>query len=307
MTRISIVIPVYNAAETLPETIAALQDQSVTDWQAILVEDGSTDNSWSIAKTLVRKDPRLKLVRNPRKGPSAARNHGALVQSSSEIIAFCDADDIWQRHKLRDVARHLSEDQAHAVFGRVGFFNEDRNHIRTSSQVPDGEVSVPMLLGENPVCTMSNLSVRSDTFQAMGGFREDLVHNEDLEFLIRLVGSGYILKGMDADHVFYRLSLCGLSADLNKMRAGRRAALETAAQFGFRPDPQAEAIYLRYLARRALRTGAPAGIARRLVLEGCRQNTAAFLLPARRGGLIALAALLLPLLPETTRKILFAN
>ncbi|WP_428515244.1 glycosyltransferase family 2 protein [Roseovarius sp.] len=307
MTRISIVIPVFNAAHTLPATIAALQDQSFTDWEAILVEDGSADSSWSVARSLVQGDRRLKLVRNPRKGPSAARNHGAIVQSTGDIIAFCDADDIWQRHKLRDVAQHLGRGQVQAVFGRVGFFNEDPGHVRTCSRVPASDVTVPSLLGENPVCTLSNLSLRRDTFESLGGFREDLIHNEDLEFLVHLVGSGHRLVGLETDHVLYRLSPRGLSAEIDRMRAGRCAALETAARFGFRTDPRAEAVHLRYLARRALRVGAPAATVQRLVLEGCYQHASAFLLPARRGGLIALAALLLPFLPEPTRQYLFAN
>ncbi|MBR9842692.1 MAG: glycosyltransferase family 2 protein [Rhodobacteraceae bacterium] len=307
MTLISVVIPVYNAAETLPATISALQEQSFTNWEAILVEDGSTDNSWSVAETLAQKDSRLKLLRNPRKGPSAARNHGALTQANGEIIAFCDADDLWQRDKLRDVALYLSRGDVQAVFGQVGFFHQDPSHIETCSHVPQGDVTVPMLMGENAVCTLSNLSLRRDTFQSLGGFREDLVHNEDLEFLIHLVGAGHRLTGIHAPHVLYRLSHNGLSADLDKMRISRMAALKTAARLGYRPDPRAEAIYLRYLARRALRIGAPASTTRKLVVEGCRQNATAFLLPARRGVLIALAALLLPCLPQTTRQYLFAN
>ncbi|WP_460272159.1 glycosyltransferase family 2 protein [Celeribacter sp. ULVN23_4] len=307
MPVFSIVIPVYNAAETLPATVAALKAQTITDWEAILVEDGSNDASWPVAQELSHSDARLKLVRNPGKGPSAARNHGALKLATGKIIAFCDADDIWLPTKLQDVARCLLEEGVVATFGRIGFFREDISHVRTWSRVPEDDVTVPMLMGENPVCTLSNLSLRREFFADLGGFREDMVHNEDLEFLIRLSGHGYRLKGIDADHVLYRLSPHGLSANLEAMRAGREKALSSAARFGYRPDPGAEAVHLRYLARRALRIGASAKVARALVIEGCRLDARAFLLPARRGGMIALAVAILPILPAPVRRHLFSN
>lgn len=306
MVDISVIIPVYNAENTLPETIAALRAQTLTDWEAILVEDGSSDASWHIAENLVRQDTRLTLVRNPGKGPSAARNFGALRFAKGAILAFCDADDIWLPDKLSQV-RHAVDGQCDAAFGRICFFNEDPSTIRARSTVPQGPVDLPMLMGENPVCTLSNLSIRRSVFEELGGFCESMVHNEDLEFLIRLVGHRHVLTGIDADHVLYRLSPHGLSANLDAMRRGRLAALHSAKSFGYLPDPQAEAIHFRYLARRALRIGAPAHVTRALVVEGCRENARAFLLPARRGVLIALAAALLPVLPVPLRRHLFSN
>lgn len=307
MPLFSVIIPVYNAAETLPATIAALQAQSFTDWECILVEDGSSDDSWQVASALAGADHRLTLVRNPGKGPSAARNHGALVHARGEILAFCDADDLWKRLKLQGVSMRIMDFNVDAAFGRVGFFHDDAAEVRSRSRVPSGPVTVAMLMGENPVCTLSNLSLRRSVFVALGGFREDIVHNEDLEFLIRLVGEGYRLEGIEADHVLYRLSLDGLSANLDAMRAGREEALRTAAALGYARDPRAEAIYMRYLARRALRIDAPARVVRQLLAEGLRQDARAFLFPARRGALIALAALSLPLLPRPLRRALFSN
>lgn len=307
MPLISIVIPVYNAAETLPETIASLRAQTLVGWEAILVDDGSTDASWDIASKLSQEEPRLRLVRNPGKGPSAARNYGALHGARGPIVAFCDADDLWEPNKLRDAADCLLNAEADATYGRIGFFNQDPTVVRTRSSVPKGALTISQLMGENPVCTLSNLSIWRETFREVGGFRDDMVHNEDLEFLIRLVGTGHCLKGINTNHVLYRLSQNGLSANLDAMREGRVEALVTAQKFGFAPDPRGEAVYMRYLARRALRIGAPTETVRRLVAEGCQNSASAFLLPVRRGGMIAMAALCLPLLPQSARRFLFSN
>ena len=303
---ISVVIPVYNAAETLPATLSSIRGQLWTDWEVILVDDGSTDGSCLLAKRFAAQDDRIRAVSNPGKGPSAARNHGALECAKGKIIAFCDADDLWEPEKLLDVYFGLPDD-ADALFGAVLFFADDPETCRSRSTVPEGDVTIPMLLGENPVCTMSNLSIRRDVFEAIGGLDEGLVHNEDLDLLIRLVGSGYRLRGEDQDHVRYRLSTGGLSANLDAMRAGREAALKSARRFGFEPDPQAEAIHQRYLARRALRIGATARTVRTLVMGGLGQHAGAFLSPMRRGVPLTLAALCLPALPHAWRRRLFAR
>ena len=210
MSLITIVIPAYNAAKTLPATVQSLARQSWVDWQAIIVEDGSQDDTLAVAQALAADEPRLTVVRNPGKGPSDARNHGAIDLARGAFIAFCDADDIWLPGKLSSVVSALLMGEADAVFGRIGFFESDPAQVGARSTVPEGRVTVPMLMGENPVCTMSNLTVRTDVFRALGGFRADMVHNEDLEWLIRLVGSGYELCGLPDDQSRYRTSSGGL-------------------------------------------------------------------------------------------------
>jgi hypothetical protein len=174
------------------------------------------------------------------------------------------------------------------------------------STVPGADLSIAMLLAENPVCTMSNLSVRRDRFLATGGFDETLVHNEDLDWLIRLVGAGARVAGDRATHVLYRANPHGLSADLDRMRLGREKVLATAARFGVRPDARAEAVYARYLARRALRLDAGATVALGHTLRGLSQSPAAFLFPLRRGAATAIAACAAPLLPSALRRVLFS-
>lgn len=307
MTLISIVIPVFNADKTIGATIDAIKAQSLTTWEAILVDDGSTDGSLEIAQRISKEDPRFRSVKNPGKGPSAARNHGAMDCAKGEIIAFCDADDLWTKDKLRSVQNALATGKADAVFGRVSFFSETPSKVGSHSFVPASDITVPMLLGENPVCTTSNLSVRAATFSVMNGFDETMVHNEDLEFLIRLVGTKHRLVGVNEDHVLYRRSPGGLSADLTAMKHSRAQAVARAQKLGFQVSAQQEAIFLRYLARRALRMDARPGVTRSLVVDGLRQDPNAFLFPARRGVPIALGAAFLPVLPASLRHALFSK
>lgn len=304
--RFSIVMPCRNAARTLPDTIASLQAQTEPRWEAICLDDGSTDETAALLAAAAARDPRLRVVRLDGVGPSRARNHGVRDHAAAPIIAFCDADDLWQPDKLARLGAAFAPDGPAAVFGQVAFYDGDRTARMRLSTMPARPLGIAGLLAENPVCTMSNLSVRREVFLATGGFDETMVHNEDLDWLVRLVGEGHRVIGDPALHVLYRANPRGLSADLLRMEAGRRAALATAARYGVRPDARAEAVYARYLARRALRLDAGPWIALRYALRGIAASPAAFLLPLRRGAATLAAALAAPALPRRLRQRLFA-
>lgn len=304
MPRFSIVIPVFNAADTLIETIETIRAQTCADWEVILVDDGSTDGSRALVSTIAA-DPRFRAVRNPGKGPSAARNYGVAC-ARGKIIAFCDADDLWEADKLDRVAAMFKRTDVSAVFGKVAFYPTGAKMPLRLSTVPGAALTIPMLLAENPVCTMSNLSIRTDLFHAHGGLDEAMVHNEDLDLLVRLVARGATIVGDDWLHLRYRTDARGLSSSLAKMRAGRQEVLRRAASLGHHPDNRQEAVFLRYLTRRALRMDDGAGAAFQFALEGLSTAPRAFLTPARRGVPTATAALVAPLLPKPLRRALFA-
>ena len=303
MPRFSVIIPCFNAADTLSDTLLSLLAQTCPDWEALVIDDGSTDATVAIAAEAARFDPRIRLLPNPGKGPSAARNHGADM-ARGEILAFCDADDLWRRGKLTALTNAFAETGVDAAYARVAFFDGDR--VRSTSAETGGDLTMGPLLGENPVCTMSNLAVRRDVFQATGGFDTTLVQNEDLDWLIRMVGTGHRIAGINRVLVDYRTSVSGLSSDFAKLREGRTAALRSAAHFGHVADAQDEAVYLRYLARRALRVGAPPSEALSLAMAGLRQSLGGWFSDPRRGALTLTGALACPVLPRGLRRALFA-
>lgn len=307
MPEFTIVIPAFNAAKTLPQTLDSIRAQTVADWQALIVDDGSTDTTVEIAQRAQLADPRFKASFNTGKGPSDARNYGALTLATGRFIAFCDADDLWLPNKLENVATAFATTQADAMFGQIGFFQDSPKELSTVSTVPKGPVTIPMLLGENPVCTTSNLTIRRRVLQSLKGFDPQTIHNEDLELLIRLVGHGFTLQGVNQRHVLYRTNAGGLSSDLRAMEMGRMRAVATAAHFGITPDSAAEAVHLRYLARRALRLNVDPKLALQLTRQGLSHDARAFLSPPRRGVATAAAALLAPVLPAALRRTLFAQ
>ena len=305
MPEFSIVLPCFNAAATLGDTLDSLIGQSLTDWEAICVDDGSTDRTAALIQEYSAHDGRIRLATHPGQGPSAARNAGALHHATGQFIAFCDADDIWHPKKLVRLQQSFADPAVDAAYGRVAFFDGDRPARMRFSTVPGAALTIRMLLAENPVCTMSNLTIRRDCLAEWGGFDEKLNHNEDLDWLIRLAGNGARIIGDPELHVLYRTGSRGLSSDLYAMRSGRDVALATAAHYGVHPYRRDEAIFARYLARRALRLDDGAWTALRFTLAGLSQSPLAFLFPLRRGAATAAASIAAPLMPRAVRRALF--
>ena len=97
--KVSIITPCYNASAYITRTILSVQNQTITDWEMIVIDDGSTDNSAEIVKTLAKEDPRIKLFQKENGGSASARNL-ALSIAQGEYIQFLDSDDTVDCEKL---------------------------------------------------------------------------------------------------------------------------------------------------------------------------------------------------------------
>ena len=105
---ISVVIPAFNAAETLDEALASVAAQDWPDWETLVVDDGSADATREVALARTRRDPRMRLLGLDRNGGvAAARNH-ALVHASGDVVAFLDADDAYLPHAIGTLAAALA-------------------------------------------------------------------------------------------------------------------------------------------------------------------------------------------------------
>jgi glycosyltransferase involved in cell wall biosynthesis len=301
----SVVIPVYNAAKTLEATVASVLAQTENSFEILLIDDGSSDDSLKTCMELAREDERIRVIGTSNSGASSTRNLGMLL-SAGEFIAFLDADDIWASTKLEAHLRlHRAQPERSASYARIAFLDSDAGpDPRTNSAIPSGTLTLADLIGENPICTMSNFVLARTQLDLFGPFREDMSHAEDQEWLARAVSKGALIKGIDQTLVGYRLSPAGLSTNLDAMYKGWMSiALRYRDQI---PMRSAQAIYCRYLARRALRMGAPPGAAIRFVCKGLKCDRAAFLKDSKRGWLTLISAFAAILLPRTARQWAFA-
>lgn len=99
---ISVVVPLFNKGETVGATLASVQSQSETAWELVVVDDGSRDDGPAVVTALAESDDRIRLVRQPNAGVSAARNTGAK-EARGDVVAFLDADDTWSPEHLANL------------------------------------------------------------------------------------------------------------------------------------------------------------------------------------------------------------
>ncbi len=186
MTRptVSVIIPVYQGSATIGEAIRSVLDQTFSDLEIIVVDDGSTDD---VKERVRAAGAPIRLIEQSNLGPAAARNRG-IENSSGSIIAFLDADDLWCPDKL---ARQLPLFQRNAhlgmAFGNVRFLGAAGSPRETYFDLysPRRGHVFSELYAVNFVPWASVL-IPGDTLRAVGMFNESVRYGEDYDLLLRL-------------------------------------------------------------------------------------------------------------------------
>lgn len=193
---ITVVIPLYNKADTIGRAIASVQRQSVTDWELIVVDDGSTDGGGSVAETT--EDQRIRVVCQANSGVSRARNRG-VSEARSEWVAFLDADDEWKPGFLAACLR-LRETYPEADVLATSYERHDSNGQTRRAVLHRWEPGKEGLMeryfdvaanSDPPFCSIS-VMIRRAALQAVGGFPEAIGQGEDLLTWARLAVGGNI-------------------------------------------------------------------------------------------------------------------
>ncbi|MAC76991.1 MAG: hypothetical protein CML66_02905 [Rhodobacteraceae bacterium] len=187
----SVIVTCLNAADRLAATLDSLAAQGFANWEAIVVDTGSTDASLALLHDRAARDPRIAVVRAPRQNRSAARNLGALTHARGRILAFCDADGGASFDHLGQLHRFYLETRADGTCGPVAGFDE---HPRDPRRVPTPRP----FLKSSPASAMSHLSVRRDAFIDAGGFDEGMDQDAELDVVIRMIAAGASIRGLTA-------------------------------------------------------------------------------------------------------------
>ncbi len=185
---VSIIIPAYNAGRFIAETIDSVLKQTYKDWELIIVNDGSTDNTQKIVEEYRSNNPTVHIINQENKGVSNARNAG-IKKASGEFIAFLDADDVWMEDNLKEKINFLVNNHS------VDFVFSDRNFcdekMQNTSPAPigyDENIFENCLLwnGESVPGPCSNLVIKKNCFQQDLLFHPALSNIADKHFVVQL-------------------------------------------------------------------------------------------------------------------------
>ena len=183
---VSVILPVFNGEKYIGRTIASVLAQTFADWELIVIDDGSTDNTPQILASLSR-DARLKLIRQVNQGASAARNTG-LAAAVGDYIAFLDADDLWRPIYLeRMLASLWARPEAELAFAGWQYINSD-DELLPQTVIPfDGNVERAQreLVWHNAILPSAAVA-RRPTLLELGGFDHTLKACEDWDMWLRL-------------------------------------------------------------------------------------------------------------------------
>jgi len=219
---ISVLMPAYNAAEHIEQSIGSLLQQTFTEFEIIVVDDGSTDDTWHIVGSI--SDSRIRLIQNPRNmGVVWSGNHG-LSQARAPLIARLDADDYCMPRRLEVQARFLDDNPHVQMVGTGGItLTGDRFGATNTRPEPDPTVLRWMFQITNPI-GHSSVMFRRSVIDRLGEYmRGDFQYAEDFDFFHRILDLGTVAMISDRLVVYRRrphgMSRTGLARVIGRTTA----------------------------------------------------------------------------------------
>jgi glycosyltransferase involved in cell wall biosynthesis len=212
--KISVIIPAYNQAAYLRESIDSVLAQTRPDFELVVVDDGSTDHTLQVLAEY--RDPRLLVVRQPNAGLSAARNTG-IRESSAPLVTLLDSDDFFYPEKLAVLSAYLDQHpEVGMVSGGTVLVDQCSEPLREANKFHEG-LDLPSLLMGNPF-TPSAVMFRRPLLARTGLFDESLRACEDWDLWLRMAYAGCQFAWVDQPVVAYRYHSGQMTRESERMR-----------------------------------------------------------------------------------------
>lgn len=211
--KISVVLPTYNRAQLLKRSIQSVLDQTYKDFEVIVVDDGSTDNTEEVVRRLIIKDKRVRFIKfKENKGANAARNAG-IRASRGKFVAFQDSDDVWNPIKLAVQIKVLNKapKEVGAVYCAWRVVGE-KSKIMPPKRILNKSGNIHKVLLRGNFITTQVVVLKKDCFRKVGLFDENLPRYQDWEMWIR-VAKYYNFKFIDKLLVIQYMQKKSISAN----------------------------------------------------------------------------------------------
>lgn len=204
---ISVLIPLYNKSQSIATTISSVLSQTYTEFEVIVVDDGSTDGSGEIIQSI--KDDRIRYFRKKNGGVSSARNYG-IEKAQYDWIALLDGDDLWKPIFLEEMVEMIQRYPKAALYGSGYAFQYTNNE---DEDIPD--LTLPKnfagyvedywsIAKDNILFTSSSVVINKNVFDAIGKYDEQLIRGEDVDLWFR-IALHYPVAFLNKPLAIYRL------------------------------------------------------------------------------------------------------
>lgn len=246
--RFSVTVPAYNASATLAETVESVLAQTFSDWELVIVDDGSTDDTLAIAKRFAEEDPRVRVVSQANCGSGGAYNT-AVHAAAADLLVMLSADDLLAPEHLERYDSVVAANPGAAVFTSAGFYEYE-----DGTREPVGRIGT---WASPDRCTLAELFsacffgvgavYRRTVYDKVGGFREDL-YAEDYLFWLLALAHGFEHRYLDEPLAVHRRNATQKSADAVRMREADIVVIQQVIGSGLL-DPEQLTAAQRALAR----------------------------------------------------------
>jgi glycosyltransferase involved in cell wall biosynthesis len=225
MPTISVVIPAYNAERTILETVASVLQQTFSDFELIVIDDGSRDRTVELLQSI--KDERLKVFSYENGGLPVARNRG-ISRSNGEFITFVDADDLWTPDKLElQLAALQQHPEAGVAYSWTSCIDERGELLfQYAPTFYEGNVYAQLLIGDF-IYSGSNTMIRRQAVESAGEFDPTFKSCEDWDYWLRLAVRWPFVV-VRKHQILYRRSSGAMSSKIDVMKEAALIAMEKA-------------------------------------------------------------------------------
>jgi glycosyltransferase EpsE len=191
MPQVSVLMGIYNCADTLKEAVDSIINQTFTDWELIMCDDCSTDNTYAIAQEIAEKDSRIKVIKNETNLTLAPTLNRCLAAASGIYVARMDGDDVCDPSRFSKELRVLESDASYAVVScQMNLFDSEGIYRVVSH--PD--LPTPADLVKRSQFCHAGCMMRKDVLESVGGYSESMHYKrvEDYDLWARIYKAGYI-------------------------------------------------------------------------------------------------------------------
>ena len=214
MPAVSVVIPTYHHAHTVLDTLESVFAQTLANYEVIVVNDGSPDETAQLLEPLVRSG-KIRIFEQRNKGQAAARNRG-LAEAHGEFVAFLDDDDLWPKDKLQWQCDYLSKNaDVILIGGSCNLLHPDGTHGE-NVVLHEGNITVESISRGSPFFSPGQTLIRRDVLTDVGGFDTAFWGADDMDLWFRLALRGKLVARTRLA-LHYRVHEGNLSRDVIKM------------------------------------------------------------------------------------------